>query len=107
MPLPLVCGYAVNLLELSKASGVPRKLLDKIAHEYGCVVINDYAFTEKELNEIKNEVSKIKETTLAKLVERLGYDESTMISILIKLGFRITWKTIYPSDVLVSTAGHE
>jgi transposase-like protein len=106
MSLSSFCDCA-NLAELSKASGIPREVLNKIALKMGRVVVCDYVFTEDALKDIENTVLKMKEASLSAVMHKIGYDQPTTTELLERLGFSFLFKTLDPSDIIISPSRHE
>jgi hypothetical protein len=106
LPLPSFYDRA-NLAELSKTSGISREALNESAHKMGHIVVGDFAFTEGQLNDIKNCVWKMKEASLDAVMREIGYDQTTTMELLEKLGFSFLFKSLDPSGIIISPVRHE
>lgn len=106
MPLSLFYD-SVNLAELSKASGISRESLNKTVQKMGREVVGNYAFTENKLKDIQKSISKMKKTSLRAVMNDTGFDEATIGQLSKKIGFTLLYKSLDPSDVVISSIGHE
>lgn len=106
MPLSLFNDF-VSLTELSNAMGIPREMLNRIAQKMGLEIIGDYAFTERKLKDIQKCISKLKKISLIKIMDKIGFDQWTVVQLLKKFGFKTTIKSLDLSDATISAAGHE
>jgi transposase-like protein len=98
---------SVNLAELSNSSGIPRELLNREMQKMGHEVVGDYTFTESALKDIQKRIFRIKKTSLRKVMDETGFDEGTVVQLLRKFGFTILYKSLDPSDIEISSIGHE
>lgn len=104
VPMLLFHDYA-NLAELSEASGTPREVLNKVALKSGRIVAGDHALTKEELKVIENRMLRTRKTSLAKVMERLGYDQLATVELLKRLGFKVLYNSLDPSKILVYRTG--
>ncbi len=105
---PLTFYYGrTNLGMLSKASGIPRELLNKTALKMGLTIIGDYAFDKTQLNDIQNSLLKAGEKSLKAIMQEIGCDQPTTEELLCKFGFKVHYPSFDPSQMTVSFAGHE
>lgn len=105
---PLTFYYGrTNLGMLSKASGIPRELLNKTALKMGLTIIGDYAFDKTQLNDIQNSLLKTGEKSLKAIMQEIGCDQPTTEELLRMFGFRVHYSSFDPSHMTVSFAGPE
>jgi hypothetical protein len=103
--LPLFCECS-NLAELSSASGVSKEHLAETALKTGRIVIGDYAFSQNRLNEIKEAILEMGETSVGAVMHETGYDEPTTMDFLKKCGFRFLFRSFDPWANKVCASGH-
>jgi transposase-like protein len=105
---PLTFYYdRTNLGMLSKASGIPRELLNKTALKMGLTIIGDYAFDKTQLNDIQNSLLKTGEKSLKAIMQEIGCDQPTTEELLRMFGFKVRYSSFDPSHMTVSFAGPE
>jgi predicted HTH domain antitoxin len=99
---PLQLFDHVNLEELATATGFPRDFIEQSMREKGYEIIDGYLFTKTQLEEIREEVAKIRKTSLAEIAKILGYDRWTMLHILQKVGIKILYSKLDLSDAVIT-----
>jgi transposase-like protein/predicted HTH domain antitoxin len=109
-PLPLFDH--VNLEEFATATGFPREAIEQLMREKGYEIINNYAFTKTQLEEIKREVVKMRKTSLTEVAKIIGYDKWMTLDILQKVGIKISYSKLDLSDAMITIGslqnlGHE
>ena len=106
MPLTLFCD-CVNIPEVSEASGISKEILTRTALRTGLTIAGDYAFTENKLKDIEKIVLKMGKTSLGTVMQTIGFNQTTTMELLEKLGFSQVFKSLHPSDIIVSSPRHE
>jgi transposase-like protein len=105
---PLTFYYGrTNLGMLSKASGIPRELLNKQALKMGLTIIGDFVFDKTQLNDIRNSLLKTGEKSLKAIMQEIGCDQPTTEELLRMFGFKVHYSSFDPSHMTVSFAGPE
>jgi hypothetical protein len=106
MPLTSFCDY-VNIPEFSKASGISKEFLIRTANRMGRTVVGDYAFAENELKDIEKSILKMRKTSLDVVMQKIGFDQTTTMKLLDKFGISLVFKSLHPSDIIISPVRHE
>ena len=105
IPLPFFDDSA-DLAELSKASDISKDDLAKTAIKKGRIVVGDYAFSKNRLNEIKETILKMGETSVGAVMREIGYDEPTTLGILKKCGIKFSYNSFDPWANKIYAWGH-
>lgn len=101
MPLTLFRDW-VNIAEFSKANGIPKEFLGETANRMGHAVVGDYVFAEDKLKDLEKNILKMGKTSLDAISQKIGFDPTTTIELLHKLGIRLVFKSFHPSEIITS-----
>lgn len=101
MPLTLFRDWA-NIAELSKASGIPKEFLGETANRIGYASVGDYIFAKDKLEDLEKSILKMGRTSLNAVSQRIGFDPTTTIQLLHRLGIRLIFKSFHPSEIMIS-----
>jgi hypothetical protein len=101
MPLTLFHDW-VNITEVSKASGIPKEFLGETASRMGYALAGDYIFAKDKLKDIEKSILKMGKTSLDAVSQRIGFDPTTTVELLHKLGIRLVFKSFDPSEIIIS-----
>jgi len=92
----------VNITEVSKASGIPKEFLGETASRMGYALAGDYIFAKDKLKDIEKSILKMGKTSLDAVSQRIGFDPTTTVELLHKLGIRLVFKSFDPSEIIIS-----
>jgi len=101
MPLTLFRDW-VNIAEFSKANGIPKEFLGETANRMRYVVVGDYVFAEDKLKDLEQNILKMGKKSLDVVSQKIGFDPTTAIELLHKLGIRLVFKSFHPSEIIIS-----
>jgi len=101
MPLTLF-GDSANIAEFSKANGIPKEFLGETAKRMGYAVVGDYVFAEDKLKDLEKNILKMGKTSLEAVTQKIGFDQTTTIELFDKLGKKLVFKSLHPSEIITS-----
>jgi len=101
MPLTLFRDW-VDITEFSKANDIPKEFLGETANKMGYAVVGDYIFAEDKLEDLKKSILKMGKTSLKAVSQKIGFDSTTTIQLLHKLGIRLVFKSFDSSEIIIS-----